>query len=330
MDSVAESHKVLFHYTTANGLLGIIESQCLWATHIEYLNDHEEHRGFFKNRLEKLLEKPIDEAINEIYLNNDNEDKNLINELGGVDKVKKDMIKDLKESIQDATLRLNEPYVVAFCVPESDEDNNGLLSQWRGYGKDGGYAVVFDTEKLQQLLEEEGKNCVYIQAVWGDVHYSNETGAIKPLPEIEALENELHKTIKNFIANRNSESLEPLLPCISSLSCFYKHEGFKEEREVRVVAILSGDNDLINQVSQSDVNKQIKSKKFRNKDGLLIPYICLFDFKKDGCKVKLPITKIIIGPNENSIKRKQAVELLLSEHEIKADVVISSIPYLGG
>ena len=32
----------LFHYTSSNGLYGILESGCLWATHYRFLNDNQE------------------------------------------------------------------------------------------------------------------------------------------------------------------------------------------------------------------------------------------------------------------------------------------------
>ena len=32
----------LYHYTTARGLMGILEQKKIWATHINYLNDKKE------------------------------------------------------------------------------------------------------------------------------------------------------------------------------------------------------------------------------------------------------------------------------------------------
>ena len=32
----------LFHYTTIEGLKGILENRCVWSTHFEYLNDSTE------------------------------------------------------------------------------------------------------------------------------------------------------------------------------------------------------------------------------------------------------------------------------------------------
>ena len=34
----------LFHYTSANGILGVFESKSIWATRIQYLNDFSEFK----------------------------------------------------------------------------------------------------------------------------------------------------------------------------------------------------------------------------------------------------------------------------------------------
>jgi hypothetical protein len=34
---------MVYHYTTAEGLKGIIESRCLWATNVNFLNDVSEY-----------------------------------------------------------------------------------------------------------------------------------------------------------------------------------------------------------------------------------------------------------------------------------------------
>ncbi len=53
---------------------------------------------------------------------------------------------------------LAEPYICSFCNHAGDneyERNNGLLSQWRGYGGEGRFALVFDTSGLDRLLSCE-------------------------------------------------------------------------------------------------------------------------------------------------------------------------------
>ena len=40
--NVSEEYETLYHYTTLEGLTGILEHRCLWATHYRYLNDSSE------------------------------------------------------------------------------------------------------------------------------------------------------------------------------------------------------------------------------------------------------------------------------------------------
>jgi hypothetical protein len=53
-------------------------------------------------------------------------------------------------------------YVTCFCGESDDEyvNQNGLLSQWRGYG-DGGFAIVFDTRGIEELLDIESRQFNY-------------------------------------------------------------------------------------------------------------------------------------------------------------------------
>ena len=37
-------YKILYHYTNVKGLMGILDSQCLWATDFRYTNDLSEIR----------------------------------------------------------------------------------------------------------------------------------------------------------------------------------------------------------------------------------------------------------------------------------------------
>jgi hypothetical protein len=46
--------ETLYHYTTQDGLLGIIQSRSLWATNVSYMNDSTEFDlflGLLKDRL---------------------------------------------------------------------------------------------------------------------------------------------------------------------------------------------------------------------------------------------------------------------------------------
>jgi hypothetical protein len=146
---VTDVHTHLYHYTTAAGLQGIITSQQLWATHIAYLNDFEEHVGFFDRRLPKLL----DQAARTFAATPAGIEA--IAALGSLENVLSDVQK-LRETFRKFTVGFNTPYVSSFSNALTLlKPDDGLLSQWRGYGPDGGYAIVFDAKTMDQFLAEE-------------------------------------------------------------------------------------------------------------------------------------------------------------------------------
>ena len=52
---------ILYHYTTQQGLLGIIRDKEIWASHTQYLNDAREFRhalDLIKEELLKIKSKP--------------------------------------------------------------------------------------------------------------------------------------------------------------------------------------------------------------------------------------------------------------------------------
>ena len=326
--SVVNAHSQLYHYTTAAGLKGIIETQQLRATNISYLNDAEEHIGFFDRRLPQILEKPIKAAVKELAKTT--QGKKAIDELGGIDKSVYEEIKVITKIFRNTTLKLNKPYVTAFCsVTSNSVSDDGLLSQWRGYGTDGGYAIVFETKKLQQLLEGENNNFHYQTSVWGDVEYYDQDNSQKAAhPETLKWEATLQESIRSFILTGKKEEIDGLAEPITFLSCMHKHIGFREEAEVRIVAI-PANAELFELAQKSGEKRPRKPIEFAMKNGILVPYIMLFGRQFNGKLTRLPISKIIVGPHPERDKRRKAVELMLEQHEIKAEVLVSDIPYLG-
>lgn len=326
--SVVEAHQYLYHYTTAAGLQGIVESQQLWATNIAYLNDAEEHIGFFDRRLPRLLEEPIRTAVAEIA--NTASGRSRIDACGGVEKTVEELMEVLVSTLRSTTLKLNKPYVTAFCSAiQKHTPDDGLLSQWRGYGTDGGYAIVFETNGLQQLLDEESKSFHYQFSVWGDVeYYDQDTSQKAAYPETLEREAIIQQTIRSFILTNKPEELDALAEPIAALSCMHKHRGFVEEAEVRIVAVPSN-AELFKLAQNSGDKRPRKPVEFAMKNGILVPYIKLFGCQSNGNAAKLPISKVLVGPHPERLKRQKAVELMLEKHEIEAKVTVSDIPYLG-
>ena len=327
--TVPEAHPELLHYTSVAGLLGILESQSLHATHSAFLNDSTEISLFLERRLATVLESGIRaelaadpelQVLPQFARNREEAD-------GVVTRYAKEMA----EAIQTTTHRFNEPYLVCFSAPANQRvRSDGLLSQWRGYGKDGGYALVFDALKLEELLKIEGALFWYQHAQWGDVHYHEDDGDLANAePEILEAEDALRSAIREFIKNPESAALESTFEPVATLSCLYKHWGFHEENEVRIVAIPPNE-ELIREGRAAGELRPTRQRKIFVRGGTPVPYLDLFAEEVAKTRFRLPILRIIIGPHPQSEIRRQAVKGILGTHGSSAEVVVSKIPYVGG
>jgi hypothetical protein len=115
-----------------------------------------------------------------------------------------------------------------------------------------------------------------------------------------------------------AKAMSSFVNCITR----YKHRGFKEEREVRIAALV---RDAQNQEAMEKIGgatavlKPVKQRK-RNEEE--IRYIELFG-QKD---TRLPVKKIVVGPHP----RKEELATRLKE-QLKStgiEVAISDIPYV--
>ena len=134
----------LFHYTTINGLWGILDKGRLWGTHVAFLNDAQE------------LEYGIEAAITTLQEHGDNLQSSDLDqgsedpELGNGSLLRG--VGDFLERHRDMFKPALAPFVT--CLSSSEDQ----LSQWRGYGKAGGYAIRFDREALKNELHHVGED----------------------------------------------------------------------------------------------------------------------------------------------------------------------------
>lgn len=159
--ALLSDHPRLYHYTDAGGLRGIVQSNTLWATHFADLNDSTEvvhlrsplEKALFKRFLETLRSKKRQSL----------KVSRALQKFGGLVASAQSLSKDLVDllyriTFEDGEFEFGIPFITSFCSHSSDnayEHENGLLSQWRGYGGQGGFCVVLDTTKLSELLMQE-------------------------------------------------------------------------------------------------------------------------------------------------------------------------------
>lgn len=127
----------LYHYTDAGGLIGIIQSRGIWATDAEFLNDAQELR-YGRAELQDALTQRSAE----------------ISPSDPSDALSYSAATIMSSAAQALTrsseaLRPHDPghaaYVSCFC------EARDLLSQWRGYGTSGGFAIGFSKRALADI-----------------------------------------------------------------------------------------------------------------------------------------------------------------------------------
>lgn len=195
---------ILHHYTSGDGVLGIVESDSVWATRIQYMNDSKE----FSHAIE----------LADQYLRGKGEK--------ATDDLEKDFCRMVKRHLENAAgLTL---YVACFSEVEDS------LSQWRGYCPPSfGYSIGFDGERLKQIGKQQGfelRKCIYDR--------DEQERLVK-----EWIENSIEFLNSNYageddIAEYCRLKSGILLQSFVTFAPFLKHIAFKDENEWRLVSMI--------------------------------------------------------------------------------------------
>lgn len=306
----------LFHYTSADGLLGILESGEIWSTAYYCLNDESE-----LNVGKDFLTPGLRTATYEMIRDNDPLVQTF--KARGVDI--QDYADKYEQWIIDHAFHRLCTYVTCFCKPTGREDfGHGLLSQWRAYGADGGFAIQFSRKKLEKAVENANR-ADDLGYQLDDVYYTPENplktellthadsflgaymehlkGLGKPLGGI--LQN---KSISDPISGLLRGPLESLLDFLIQT----KSPHFIEENECRLSLIEANSSD-----------SQVLPTNYFNRGGLIVPY-------KKTPKCTFPILEcidwIVIGPNSRMDARFKSIRQMIGNAGLKIGVRPSHIP----
>lgn len=207
--------------------------------------------------------------------------------------------------------------VYVFCGSEHDDDeDDGLLSMWRGYGAGGkGVAIIFDLSKLDVVPGSP--------IVLGPVDYltrnEREQWIIGFFERFAAL-------LQGMDLNEDDMTVAAhyFFHRACQFALFSKHRGFREEREWRAVYIADNDTkdvyrDRIDVVHDGKGGVAPKFK-FRPIAGTGdLPNVELVDFVK----------KIILGPSlSEPLNAMAATRLLMKANpRLQAPIVSSTTPF---
>ncbi len=232
--SKARGETYLYHYTTAKGLIGIVEQKKIWATEIFYLNDWEEFLAGLKlatEHLRRLLDKAVARK----------------------DKVEAERSRWLiKEMKSIGALRSLSMYVCSFSA---DDDE---LSQWRAYCPKGGFAIGFPAKRLRALAKKQKfvlRKCTYSpdrQAKMVKDAVDTVVQA-KPTPhELLSAGPNAESVIRCTLSNNLAWKLAQVCPIL-------KNAAFKSEKESRLI-------------SEPRSGGDIDQWSFRADGGMVVPY----------------------------------------------------------
>jgi hypothetical protein len=204
----------LYHYTSQEGLLGIIKTGSLWATNISYLNDSTEFElslGLIRDSLSAAIETSEWEENRFTTRDPDR----------ATDATKR---KEEESRLWRLATRIDGSDLCVTCFCKEDD----LLSQWRGYTGPGyGYSLAFHTERLKTSASDAGfifGKCIYNSDLQKHIINESLEYLLTKGPAGDRVE------IKDFVA-------------VIRYCAFFKHPSFEQEQEWRLVS--SSHSDLL-------------------------------------------------------------------------------------
>lgn len=269
-DEEFKSEGKYYHYTSLENCINMLEMKdgCfeIWASHIAYLNDKEEHI----NGLD-LIERKVQDLL-----------------LSKGDTLS-DWIEDYREARIIGGSIKNDIFVICFCSDRS------LLSQWKYYGKNSGIAIEYNIDKceysghiagIENIQSEQAK---FIKNYPHKVIYDN-ISKQKIIDKfiIENIYNiydaEMDTVEKKRIIYRNMDRLYSFAP-------LFKHDSFDEEKESRLLFM------PIYMPFSADASNLIN---YRVSGGKIIPYMKIKIKGQQEGNICEPVVKsLTIGPGEN-------------------------------
>ncbi len=287
---------VLYHYTTAEGLKGIIENNEIWATSAYYMNDSAEILYGYR-----VLHRALEQWLKDRNPAEDSISRGLANSF-------------IRYFGHDAFERniVTPVYLTCFC----EEPN--LLSQWRAYGSSGGYniGVQVPMEGIVYGIKPEPvvytANCLKVEY---DVQ--------KQIDRIFALLDFLLPILDEQAVTDAIRSIDPMSPLgysglegsiqdmLVEESMGFKEPAFAVEKEWRFV-VRSRRHMKQGNDNGDHTNLPIH---FRTARGQLIPFIKFKPYEAPtpivGNGKQLPIASVTCGPGGDRISAGLAVRWLL-------------------
>jgi hypothetical protein len=299
-DAFPAYRPLLAHYTSLSNLENILRNNEIWFSNPLVMNDLEEVRfGVVKGA---ELVKNSQPLVNSW-------------ETPARGKIFKDAFDSYYHEFENE--HAFNTYV--FCLSEHEQDDfDGPLSMWRGYGSNGnGAAIVFDTGEFEAIEPSP--------LVINRVHYGSTEERLKWLNDLIQRFVDIKKVLK-LLDDQIYLSAYALFDRIKLYALFSKHSGFREEREWRVVYIPEWDHEkrFISMLSYAIGSKGAELK-------LKMKVAPIEGLSTREVSMEKIVKRIVLGPSVSSPLLAHAAILRmlerLSKASLKDRVRVSSIPF---
>lgn len=289
---------LLAHYASIHTLESILKNMEIWFSNPLYMNDHEEVRFGIYEGQRAFMNSP------EIAVACKTPQRTAI----------------LYNAFNNYFSKFEQEHVLdtyLVCLSRHDrQDNDGILSMWRGYGADGnGAAIVVDTSKF---THRENSPLIIAPVAYS----SSENRRQWIINKIEAL----GKLISTLPISDDKLYIPAyaFFERLKIFALFTKHPGFREEDEWRVVYLPERDTTkaFFNMIDYAIGPRGIEGK-------LKLKLAPLAGVLEEDFSLDKIINRIILGPTISSPLACEAVRKMLNRHapSLIDRVVTSSIPF---
>jgi hypothetical protein len=291
---------ILYHYCSNSSFLSILDNQNIRASEFSLSNDHLEGK-WSRNLLERFCVErkmyPVTQSL-------------------------------LLERFENYLLQYF--FAVGFCLSEDGD----LLSQWRGYADDGrGVAIGFESNFFSDLIASMPDRSQGFDFLFEKVEYDLAEQKKVARPYFEAIckladSGALSKP--SFLSDKTEAEHEEQarqlsLEMVSFIPYLYtlKNHAFREEREWRLIALVTPGNPLtVALTGRKPTGWELSSLEYHAKPDRLVPFRPI-KIKPEGGRH--PIREVVLGPK--NITPKAFVDGALQRHGIVASVRPSTASY---
>ena len=202
----AEKGSILYHYTKSNGINGIINHNCFWATKSDFLNDPTEFSYIYGIIDEVCGEHIKDTALKEMFL---------------------------KDSIYAGREKSREYFVLSFSKCRDS------ITMWSEFGNKTGYNIGFRSYEIIARIEEAAEIAYHGLVVYDGKKQKQliRKNICNYLPNLfrMPLDEVLDMGRRNRKDGTYQKACRKFQRTADVYAMFFKHGGFAEEQEYRFI-----------------------------------------------------------------------------------------------